>query len=137
MTKLNKKFIYFHYQCSLSDPTPSASSLKFNFQFLDFDTKSQKNSKQNSFKPQLTTWSGLFEGRHSKVVFCRLQVVVFIFVPGSSNALALDLNFVWKFVRIGRVWIGYLLIKYLNETILWTCWMLIITITYYIESVIY
>ena len=25
--------IYFHYQCSLPDPTPSASSLKFNFQF--------------------------------------------------------------------------------------------------------
>ena len=30
-----KKIIYFHYQCSLPNPTPSASSLKFNFQISD------------------------------------------------------------------------------------------------------
>ena len=30
--------VNIHYQCSLPDPTPSASSLKVNFQISDFDT---------------------------------------------------------------------------------------------------
>ena len=33
-----KKIINIHYQCSLPDPTPSASSLKIDFQISDFDT---------------------------------------------------------------------------------------------------
>ena len=33
-----KKIINIHYQWSLPDPTPSATSLKINFQILDFDT---------------------------------------------------------------------------------------------------
>ena len=33
-----KKIINIHYQCSLPDPTPSATSLKINFQISDFDT---------------------------------------------------------------------------------------------------
>ena len=40
MTKLNKKIINIHYQCSLPDPTPSASSLKTILQISDFDTYS-------------------------------------------------------------------------------------------------
>ena len=33
-----KKIINIHYQCSLPDLTPSASSLKINFQISDYDT---------------------------------------------------------------------------------------------------
>ena len=33
-----KKIINIHYQFSLPDPTPSASSLKINFQISDVDT---------------------------------------------------------------------------------------------------
>ena len=33
-----EKIIDFHYQCSLPDPMPNASSLKINFQISDFDT---------------------------------------------------------------------------------------------------
>ena len=39
MSKSIKKIINIHYQCSLPDPTPSATSHKINFQFLDFDTE--------------------------------------------------------------------------------------------------
>ena len=33
-----KKIMNIHYQCSLPDPMPSATSHKINFHFSDFDT---------------------------------------------------------------------------------------------------
>ena len=49
-----KKIINIYYQCSLPDPTPSASSLKINFQISDFDTYviycSLRSQFHNTFK---------------------------------------------------------------------------------------
>ena len=38
-TQPNKKIINFHHQCSLPDPTPSASSVKIHFHMSDFYTQ--------------------------------------------------------------------------------------------------
>ena len=38
LSQTNKNHKYSLSVCSLPDPTPSATSLKINFQILDFDT---------------------------------------------------------------------------------------------------